>query len=65
MDSLGTEDGENTFSGVTSGPFSVVQPGPDSGYDAYSGYSPTANIQAFSMLQESGTGGVPKYGVVS
>ena len=53
------------FPGVTSEPFSVVKLGPDCGPDAYSGYSPTANIAGFSMMHESGTGGAPKYGVVS
>lgn len=33
--------------------------------DAYSGYLPTGNVTGFSMLHESGTGGAPKYGVVS
>ena len=53
------------FPGVTSEPFSVVKLGPDCGPDAYSGYSPTANIAGFSLMHESGTGGAPKYGVVS
>ena len=53
------------FPGVTSEPFSVVKLGPVCGPDAYSGYSPTANIAGFSMMHESGTGGAPKYGVVS
>lgn len=49
-------------------PFAVVKLGPDveSGRtDAYSGYLPTGNIFGFSMMHESGTGGAPKYGVVS
>ncbi|KAK3171921.1 hypothetical protein OEA41_004005 [Lepraria neglecta] len=62
---MGTENGGNMFPGVTSGPYSVVKLGPDCGPDAYSGYSPTGNITAFSMMHESGTGGAPKYGVVS
>ena len=53
------------FPGVLSEPFSIVKLGPDCGPDAYSGYSPTANIAGFSMMHESGTGGAPKYGVVS
>ncbi|MCJ1460799.1 hypothetical protein MMC28_011181 [Mycoblastus sanguinarius] len=55
------------FPGVTSGPFSVVKLGPDlyTGADAYSGYLSTGNITGFSMMHESGTGGAPKYGVVS
>ncbi|KAF1990397.1 glycoside hydrolase family 92 protein [Aulographum hederae CBS 113979] len=42
--------------------------GPDvqlNGTDAYSGYLPDGNITGFSMMHESGTGGAPKYGVVS
>ena len=62
---MGAENGGNMFPGVTSGPYSVVKLGPDCGPDAYSGYSPTGNITAFSMMHESGTGGAPKYGVVS
>ena len=33
--------------------------------DAYSGFLPTGNFTGFSMMHESGTGGAPKYGVVS
>ena len=33
--------------------------------EAYSGYLSSGNITGFSMLHESGTGGAPKYGVVS
>lgn len=33
--------------------------------DAYSGYLPDGQIYGFSMTHESGTGGAPKYGVVS
>jgi predicted alpha-1,2-mannosidase len=46
----------------------MVKLGPDveSGRtDAYSGYLPTGSISGFSMMHESGTGGAPKYGVVS
>ena len=41
--------------------------GPDlyTGSDAYSGYLPTGNVTAISLMHESGTGGAPKYGVVS
>ena len=53
------------FPGVTSEPFSVVKLGPDCGLDAYSRYSSTANNAGFSLMHESGTGGAPKYGVVS
>jgi predicted alpha-1,2-mannosidase len=46
----------------------MVKLGPDvqSGTtDAYSGYLPNGKIWGFSMMHESGTGGAPKYGVVS
>lgn len=45
----------------------MVKLGPDlyTGRDAYSGYQDTGNFTGFSMLHLSGTGGVPKYGVVS
>ena len=55
------------FPGVVPAPFSVVKLGPDlyTGTDAYSGYLPTGNVTGVSMMHESGTGGAPKYGVVS
>lgn len=56
------------FPGVVPAPFSMVKLGPDveSGTtDAYSGYLPSGRIYGFSMMHESGTGGAPKYGVVS
>ncbi len=45
----------------------MVKLGPDlyTGSDSYSGYQPTGVFTGFSMLHESGTGGAPKYGVVS
>jgi predicted alpha-1,2-mannosidase len=46
----------------------MVKLGPDvqnGNADAYSGYLPAGNIFGFSMMHESGTGGAPKYGVVS
>lgn len=45
----------------------IVKLGPDlyTGTDAYSGYLSTGNFTGFTMLHESGTGGAPKYGVVS
>jgi len=46
----------------------MVKLGPDVQFmntDAYSGYLPEGNIFGFSMMHESGTGGAPKYGVVS
>ncbi|KAK5697580.1 hypothetical protein LTR97_007718 [Elasticomyces elasticus] len=65
---LGTENGGNMFPGVVPAPYSMVKLGPDienGAVDAYSGYLPTGSIWGFSMLHESGTGGAPKYGVVS
>lgn len=45
----------------------MVRLGPDvfTGVDSYSGDSLTGNFTGFSMMHESGTGGAPKYGVVS
>lgn len=62
----GSTNGGNTFPGV-SRPMGMVKLGPDlyTGSDSYSGYQPTGNFTGFSMLHESGTGGAPKYGVVS
>lgn len=55
------------FPGVVPAPFSMIKLGPDlySGTDAYSGYLPNGNVTGFSLMHESGTGGAPKYGVVS
>ncbi|KAK8052126.1 hypothetical protein PG993_003511 [Apiospora rasikravindrae] len=62
----GTINGGNTFPGVSL-PFGVIKLGPDlyTGSDSYSGYQATGNFTGFSLLHESGTGGAPKYGVVS
>ncbi|ORY62936.1 glycoside hydrolase family 92 protein [Pseudomassariella vexata] len=62
----GSINGGNTFPGVSL-PLGVVKLGPDlyTGSDSYSGYQPTGNFTGFSLLHESGTGGAPKYGVVS
>ncbi|CAK7220998.1 hypothetical protein SCUCBS95973_004347 [Sporothrix curviconia] len=67
----GSEAGGNTFPGVSE-PFGMVKLGPDmdtgpiGGGSSYSGYVPgKAFFTGFSMLHESGTGGAPKYGVVS
>lgn len=66
---LGTENGGNMFPGVVSEPHAMVKLGPDVAdgeTDAYSGYLPDpGKIFGFSMLHESGTGGAPKYGIVS
>ncbi|KAE8861847.1 hypothetical protein PTNB73_07401 [Pyrenophora teres f. teres] len=64
----GTRGGGNRFPGVVAAPFAMVKLGPDvhdGKMDAYSGYLPSGNIFGFSMMHESGTGGAPKYGVVS
>ncbi|CAN9476796.1 unnamed protein product [Alternaria alternata] len=64
----GTQGGGNRFPGVVAAPFAMVKLGPDvqnGNADAYSGYLPEGNIFGFSMMHESGTGGAPKYGVVS
>ncbi|KAI1446395.1 glycoside hydrolase family 92 protein [Annulohypoxylon stygium] len=62
----GTTNGGNTFPGVSM-PFGMVKLGPDlyTGSDSYSGYQSTGSFIGFSLLHESGTGGAPKYGVVS
>ena len=65
---LGSTGGGNGFPGVVAAPFAMVKLGPDvrSGTtDAYSGYLPDGQIFGFSMTHEHGTGGAPKYGVVS
>ncbi|KAI9712893.1 MAG: hypothetical protein M1812_006762 [Candelaria pacifica] len=64
---FGSEDGGNVFPGV-SVPFGVVKLGPDldaGDVNAYAGYLPKGKVTGFSMMHESGTGGAPKYGVVS
>ncbi|PSK34090.1 hypothetical protein B9Z65_8416 [Elsinoe australis] len=65
---LGTEGGGNMFPGVVAEPFAMVKLGVDvlnGTTDAYSGYLPEGKVTGFSMMHESGTGGAPKYGVVS
>jgi predicted alpha-1,2-mannosidase len=59
-------NGGNTFPGVSL-PFGMVKLGPDvfTGHDSYSGDAQGGNFTGFSMMHESGTGGAPKYGVVS
>ncbi|KAF2022218.1 glycoside hydrolase family 92 protein [Aaosphaeria arxii CBS 175.79] len=64
----GTTKGGNRFPGVVAAPFAMVKLGPDvmnGRHDAYSGYLPEGRVWGFSMMHESGTGGAPKYGVVS
>jgi predicted alpha-1,2-mannosidase len=65
---LGSTGGGNGFPGVVAAPFAMVKLGPDvrnGTQDAYSGYLPDGQIFGFSMTHEHGTGGAPKYGVVS
>ncbi|KAI1425504.1 glycoside hydrolase family 92 protein [Xylaria sp. FL1777] len=66
LPNMGDANGGNTFPGVSL-PLGMVKLGPDlyTGSDSYSGYQPTGNFIGFSLLHESGTGGAPKYGVVS
>ncbi|KAJ8108749.1 hypothetical protein ONZ43_g6330 [Nemania bipapillata] len=66
LPNMGDVNGGNTFPGVSL-PLGVVKIGPDlyTGSDSYSGYQSTGNFIGFSLLHESGTGGAPKYGVVS
>ncbi|KAI5837786.1 glycosyl hydrolase family 92-domain-containing protein [Morchella snyderi] len=66
---MGVQNGGNMFPGVTL-PFGVVKIGVDmlpatGTADAYSGYLPSGRVTGFSLMHESGTGGAPKYGVVS
>lgn len=60
------ENGGNTFPGVSL-PFGMVKLGPDvyTGADSYSGFASSGVFTGFSMMHETGTGGAPKYGVVS
>lgn len=59
---IGTRDGGNTTIGPSL-PFGMVKPGPDTGAnDQNSGYAFGADINGFSQLHVSGTGGGPKYG---
>ncbi|RDW61377.1 hypothetical protein BP5796_11269 [Coleophoma crateriformis] len=66
LTNTGDTNGGNTFPGVSE-PFGMVKLGPDlyTGSDSYSGYQATGNFTGFTMMHESGTGGAPKYGVVS
>ena len=65
---LWSTGGGNGFPGVVAAPFAMVKLGPDVQFgtqDAYSGYLPEGQIFGFSTMHEHGTGGAPKYGVVS
>src|SRR6516165_2025005 len=59
---LGADKGGNVFIGPTL-PFGMAKPGPDYGdNEANSGWEATGNLNGFSQLHVSGTGGGPKYG---
>jgi len=62
---LGADKGGNVFVGPTL-PFGMAKPGPDYGEnDGNSGWSASGNLNGFSQLHVSGTGGGPKYGNIS
>lgn len=59
---LGADKGGNVFVGPTL-PFGMAKPGPDYGdNEANSGWEARGNLNGFSQLHVSGTGGGPKYG---
>ncbi len=59
---LGADNGGNVFVGPTL-PFGMAKPGPDYGNNhGNSGWLATGNLNGFSQLHVSGTGGGPKYG---
>jgi predicted alpha-1,2-mannosidase len=59
---LGADKGGNVFVGPTL-PFGMAKPGPDYGdNEANSGWKASGNLNGFSQLHVSGTGGGPKYG---
>lgn len=62
---LGADKGGNVFVGPTL-PFGMAKPGPDYGDDeANSGWEAKGNLNGFSQLHVSGTGGGAKYGNIS
>src|SRR5205823_8842444 len=62
---LGADGGGNVFIGPTL-PFGMAKPGPDYGLnEANSGWQATGNLNGFSQLHVSGTGGGGKYGNIS
>ncbi|KAI0269962.1 glycosyl hydrolase family 92-domain-containing protein [Gloeopeniophorella convolvens] len=63
---IGTAGGGNSFPGSTR-PFGAVRAGPDtiSSSSATAGWTSTGKLTGISMMHESGTGGTPKYGVIS
>ena len=59
---LGADKGGNVFVGPTL-PFGMAKPGPDCGdNEGNSGWKASGNLNGFSQLHVSGTGGGPKYG---
>lgn len=59
---LGAGNGGNVFIGPTL-PFGMAKPGPDYGdNEGNAGWKATGNLNGFSQLHVSGTGGGPKYG---
>lgn len=62
---LGANGGGNVFIGPTL-PFGMAKPGPDYGNnEGNAGWKATGDLNGFSQLHVSGTGGGPKYGNVS
>jgi predicted alpha-1,2-mannosidase len=59
---LGADKGGNVFVGPTL-PFGMAKPGPDYGdNEGNAGWKAIGNLNGFSQLHVSGTGGGPKYG---
>jgi len=59
---LGADNGGNVFVGPTL-PFGMAKPGPDYGdNEGNAGWEASGNLNGFSQLHVSGTGGGPKYG---
>ncbi len=59
---LGADKGGNVFVGPTL-PFGMAKPGPDYGdNEGNAGWKANGNLNGFSQLHVSGTGGGPKYG---
>src|SRR5947208_5500578 len=59
---LGADKGGNVFVGPTL-PFGMAKPGPDYGdNEGNAGWKASGNLNGFSQLHVSGTGGGPKYG---
>jgi predicted alpha-1,2-mannosidase len=62
---LGADAGGNVFIGPTL-PFGMAKPGPDCGNnEGNAGWKATGDLNGFSQLHVSGTGGGPKYGNIS